>query len=110
MDCDLFPDGWHPRNLEKNREYTGPSKQSYTRTQKPPRYLWIDFGLSAHFKDPAKPPHYVAAHGTDKTAPEFQRPMDNPSAYDPFATDIYYLGNLVRSYFLEVSSSICLFT
>lgn len=103
MDCELFPDGWHPKKPHMNREYTGPAKPVYTRTQKPPRYLWIDFGLSAHFRDPNNPPVYLPAHGTDKTAPEFQEEMENPSSYDPFPTDIYYLGNLVRTYFLDVS-------
>lgn len=105
MDCDLYPDGWHPMKPGRNREHTGPSKQAYTRTQRPPRYLWIDFGLSVHFKDPDHPPTYYRNPGTDKTVPEFKDRAGDTTLYDPFATDIYYLGNLVRKYFLDVSYS-----
>jgi hypothetical protein len=103
MDCELYPEGWHPLQPEYNRSYTGPSTQAYTRTQRPPRYLWIDFGLALHFKDPDHPPVYYRNPGTDKSVPEFKERFGDPTPYNPFATDIYYLGNLIRLYFLDVS-------
>jgi len=31
----------------------------------------------------------------------FRERFGDPTPYDPFATDIYYLGNLIRLYFLD---------
>jgi len=56
----------------------------------------IDFGLSRRYSsrnaldDPLR--------GGDKSAPEH----GNGERCNPFHTDIYYLGNLVREFFLKV--------
>ena len=39
------------------------------------------------------------AFGGDKTVPEFRQFND---LHDPFPTDVYYLGNILRTDFLEV--------
>jgi hypothetical protein len=73
--------------------------KAHTRTWRPPRYLLIDFGLSRQY-DPAKgPPLEKPLRGGDKSAPE-HRDMETPC--DPFPTDVYYLGNLVREDFIQV--------
>ncbi|OSD07009.1 hypothetical protein PYCCODRAFT_1464131 [Trametes coccinea BRFM310] len=72
--------------------------RSSTRTYRPPKYFYIDFGLSRKF-DPTKgPPRAWPIRGADKTVPEFERVTD---AIDPFPTDIYYLGNTIRTVFLQ---------
>jgi hypothetical protein len=38
-------------------------------------------------------------HGADRTVPEFQ---DSHASCDPFATDVYYLGNVFRMDFIHV--------
>ncbi|KAF9480297.1 hypothetical protein BDN70DRAFT_905842 [Pholiota conissans] len=72
----------------------------YTRTQRPPRYYWIDFGNSARFDPSNKAPRIAPLHGTDKSAPDFRRAKSGEEL-DPFPTDIYYLGNLLRLRFTE---------
>jgi hypothetical protein len=42
--------------------------------------------------------------GGDKTAPEHQN-GDTPC--NPFPTDVYYLGNLVRGYYMKVRVCVC---
>ncbi|KAJ6507304.1 hypothetical protein C8R47DRAFT_1239109 [Mycena vitilis] len=72
------------------------------RTQAPPKYHLIDFGISVRF-DPDVLPHTAyAIEGGDKSPPEF---IDGQAAdfvpVDPFPTDVYYLGNLIRTEFLD---------
>ncbi|TFY60108.1 hypothetical protein EVJ58_g5356 [Rhodofomes roseus] len=90
---------WHPWMSIYNRNFSGRAKH-YSRTERPVNYLYIDFGLSRKY-DPADcPPRELPILGGDKSVPEFQDDgYDVPS--DPFRTDIYYLGNLIRSTFLN---------
>ena len=75
------------------------SVKKYTRTWRPPRYLLIDFGLSRLY-DPANgPPLDYPLRGGDKSAPEHQGPK---MLCNPFPTDVYYLGNLVREDYIQV--------
>ncbi len=56
-------------------------------------------GLSRQY-DPANgPPLEKPLRGGDKSAPEHK---DLQTACDPFPTDVYYLGNLVREQFIQV--------
>ncbi len=56
-------------------------------------------GLSRHH-DPANgPPLEKPLRGGDKSAPEHK---DLQTPCDPFLTDVYYLGNLVREQFIQV--------
>ena len=97
----MFPEGFHPMEPRKNRQHIGDAKH-YTRTQCPPRYYWIDFGLSVKFNESERSPQVLPLQANDRTAPEFQRPGFKKAVYNPFSTDIYYLGNLVRT-FVDVS-------
>ncbi|KAJ7162140.1 hypothetical protein C8R46DRAFT_1282644 [Mycena filopes] len=72
----------------------------YTRTRLPVKYYFIDFGLSRQYTPAQGPPFREdIIQGGDKSVPEFAG--DN-FVCDPFPTDIYYLGNLIRQEFLEV--------
>ncbi|TFK74339.1 hypothetical protein BDN72DRAFT_833694 [Pluteus cervinus] len=93
----LFPDGW-------NQAYAGllpdgrKASKVFTRTQRPPKYYLIDFGLSRQY-DPSDPnPLDEPIYGGDKTVPEFKT---NREAFNPFQTDIYYMGNMIRKYITE---------
>jgi hypothetical protein len=96
----LFPNGFHPVDINTNRNWKGKAKHT-TRTKCSPRYYLIDFGLS-RMHDPANgPPLEYPVHGGDKTAPEFQG-YGYHVLQDPFPTDVYYLGNMIRREFIEV--------
>ena len=61
------------------------------------KILLIDFGLSVKFNESERSPQVLPLQVNDRTAPEFQRPGFKKVLYNPFPTDIYYLGNLVRT-------------
>jgi hypothetical protein len=69
------------------------------RTKKPVRYHIIDFGLSKRYNPFDGPPRDYYVMGGDKTIPELQRPDE---LCDPFAVDVYFLGNVMREAFLMV--------
>ncbi|KAJ6498750.1 hypothetical protein C8R45DRAFT_925487 [Mycena sanguinolenta] len=61
----------------------------------------INFGISRRY-DPAEgpwPPLEPAIRGRDKSLPEYSKTWE----CDPFPTDIYFLGNLIRRHFLDVT-------
>ncbi|KAJ7933892.1 kinase-like domain-containing protein [Mycena leptocephala] len=100
----LFPDGFHPQNPSYTPAYQ--KAKHYTRTQRPVKYYFIDFGLSSKF-EPGQDTRVYPIEGGDKSVPEFpfrdarRDPMTKIYALDPFPTDIYCLGNLIRTEFLE---------
>lgn len=94
----MYPDGFHPIKNNRNRNFKGTAR-AYTRTQRPPVYYLIDFGLSRQYtsRDVKDEP----LRGGDKSAPEHR----SKRHCNPFQTDIYYLGNLVRHEFIEVCTA-----
>ncbi|KAI0041040.1 hypothetical protein FA95DRAFT_1501972 [Auriscalpium vulgare] len=92
----MFPDSFHPQDLEMRRDWKGKAKY-YTRTQRPPRYLFIDFGLSRVYPPELGLPIDIASRGGDKSAPEH---VDTDIPCNPFPTDVYYLGNVIRQNFI----------
>jgi len=91
---EMYPQGFHPAKVNRTRDFKGKAKQ-YTRTQRPPRYYLIDFGLSQQYLSREALDEPI--RGGDKSAPEHQ----NGTWCNPFHTDIYYLGNLVRQEFMQ---------
>ena len=96
----LYPNLYHPLKTLTARDLSGPAKH-YTRTSHPTRYFLIDFGLSRKYNPDEGPPREYPIWGGDKTVPEFQH---SDEACDPFPTDIYYVGNVVRTILLQVRS------
>ncbi|CAL1706278.1 unnamed protein product [Somion occarium] len=99
----MFPDLYHPMSDTMSREFTDEAKKPYTRTARPPKYYIIDFGLSLRFSPDDTNPLADPVEGGDRTVPEFQN-SDEPR--NPFPTDIYYLGNLIRETFLEKTTGL----
>jgi hypothetical protein len=91
----MYPDGFHPVKINRKRNFKGKAT-AYTRTQRPTRYILIDFGLSRQY--PTRDVVDEPLRGGDKSAPEHRIQM--PS--NPFHTDVYYIGNLVRENFVTV--------
>jgi len=89
----MYPEGYHPVQLNRSLNFQGKAKQ-YSRTERPPRYYLIDFGLSRRYssRDALDQP----LKGGDKSAPEHK----SREPCNPFRTDVYYLGNLVRVHFM----------
>ena len=98
----IYPNMFHPRMTFRDREYKGRAKR-YSRTAKPVKYYLIDFGISCTFNPADGPPSAFPIQGGDKTAPEIL--ASNGGALDPFPTDIYYMGNMIKTSFLEVLPS-----
>ncbi|KAH8989695.1 kinase-like domain-containing protein [Lactarius akahatsu] len=93
----MYPDSFHPVALGRSRDFRHKAK-GYSRTRRPTRYLLIDFGLSRRY-DPANgPPLDEPLHGGDRSAPEHR---DEETPRNPFPTDVYYLGNLVRQHYMQ---------
>ena len=94
----MFPDSFYPADPQKSKDFRRNVKM-YSRTRRPSRYLLIDFGHSRIY-DPANgPPLDEPLSGGDKSAPEHQ---DGKTLCNPFPTDVYYIGNLVREDYMEV--------
>ncbi|KAI9451694.1 kinase-like domain-containing protein [Lactarius psammicola] len=89
----MYPKGYHPTQINRSRDFKGRAKE-YTRTDRPPRYYLIDFGLSRRYSSRNVVDEPLL--GGDRTAPEHLRGR----RCNPFPTDIYHLGNLVREQFL----------
>ncbi|TFY55493.1 hypothetical protein EVJ58_g8216 [Rhodofomes roseus] len=96
----MYPELWHPAIPDYKYDYSGAAKH-YSRTERPPKYYFIDFGLSRKYDPENNPPEELPILGGDKSVPEFQGgDYDKPA--NPFRTDIYYLGNLIRTQFVNV--------
>lgn len=97
-----FPRLYHPVDTRRNYNWEGTAKY-HTRTARPTKYFLVDFGLSRKYNPEDGEPMELPILGGDKTVPEFQGSGKfKPS--NPFPTDIYYIGNLIREDFLQVSS------
>ncbi|KAH7906825.1 hypothetical protein BJ138DRAFT_1071218 [Hygrophoropsis aurantiaca] len=93
----LYIDAFHPCQPDRKRDFTGDARH-YTRTQRPPKYYFIDFGISRRYERSNTKPLEYPIWGGDKTVPEFQKSNE---PMDPFPTDVYYLGNLIRVDFIQ---------
>jgi len=95
----MYPRMYHPLATLRNRDFKGTAKY-YSRTERPSKYYFIDFGLARKYNPEDGPPREVPIHGGDRTVPEFEG-SDGNEPKDPFPTDVYYLGNLIRQNFLQ---------
>ena len=96
---EMYPEGYHPVQLNRSRDFKGRAKR-YTRTQRPPRYYLIDFGLSRRYH--SRVALDAPLRGSDKSAPEHR----HATRCNPFYTDVYHLGNIVRQEFMQVRSAV----
>lgn len=95
----MFPHGYHPRAILSTHDLKRPAPYR-SRMASRPKYFFIDFGLSRQYDPADAEPLEDVIRGGDKTVPEFQD--DDTGPLNPFPTDIYYLGNMIRETFLEV--------
>ncbi|KAI0709588.1 kinase-like domain-containing protein [Cerioporus squamosus] len=95
----LFPDLYHPAVHLKTRDFKG-YVHPYSRTARPVKYYWTDFGLSRRFDPQDTNPLAVPIFGGDRTVPEYSKDPHSPC--NPFRVDVYNAGNLIREGFLQV--------
>lgn len=88
----------HPRRYGRSYDFKRRVKQR-TRTERPTRYYIIDFGLSRAFS-PGEELVAPVSFGGDRSVPEYKDPSRAVS--NPFAIDVYCLGNLIREWFMNV--------
>ncbi|KAL4078215.1 hypothetical protein V8B97DRAFT_1935859 [Scleroderma yunnanense] len=93
----LYVDAFHPVHPLMRRDFSRFARYK-TRTQRPVRYLFIDFGLSRQYDSSIIKPLEYPIWGGDKEVPEFHR-SDEPC--DPFPTDVFYIGNAIRKDFIQ---------
>lgn len=94
----MYPNGFHP--VYKWRDLSATETAThYTRSECPPRYYFTDFGMSSYFP-PDCDPLVVGCEGRDFEVPELSKTVP----YNPFKTDIFIIGNLLKKEFFYVSS------
>ena len=96
----MYPRSFHPVEIGLSTDFRRKAKR-YSRTRRPTKYLLIDFGLSRRYDSANGPPLDIPYRGGDKSAPEHQ---DMTRPCNPYPTDVYYLGNLVREDFMQVQA------
>ncbi|KAF8421143.1 kinase-like domain-containing protein [Boletus edulis BED1] len=92
----LYPESYHPVATHLNKDCAGHAKH-VTRTQQPPKYYFIDFGISRRYDPSDSSPKEIPIWGGDKEVPEFQ---NSNEPRDPFATDVFYIGNAIKMDFI----------
>ena len=95
----ILPNGFHPQVPRMSRDFTH-FVSPRSRTRYPVKYYFTDYGHSRRYGAEDTHPLERPLIGGDKTVPEFQKDKTTPR--NPFHTDVYYMGNLVRTQFMEV--------
>jgi serine/threonine protein kinase len=103
MDGSMFIDAWHPSEQYMSEDLKRPARHR-TRTLSPPRYYYIDFGISRKYEASNTNPLEDPIFGGDKDVPEFKE--DNFKPRNPFPTDIWYLGHAIQETFLDRYSGV----
>ncbi|KAF8518105.1 kinase-like domain-containing protein [Hysterangium stoloniferum] len=98
---EMYPKGYHPVRISKSKDLRRYATH-YTRTERPPKYYLLDFGLSRHYPEIRLD---APVRGGDKSVPEFQG-EGHKTSYDPFPVDVYYLGNIIFEKFLSTYSNL----
>ena len=95
----LAPRGFHPAKPSRNLSHTKDAKFLRRTAVAPVKYYFIDFDLSSMFDDPSQPRLVKGIYGQNKHVPE----MSEIISYDPFALDVFVLGDALYTAFTWVS-------
>ncbi|KAF9077729.1 kinase-like domain-containing protein [Rhodocollybia butyracea] len=92
----MYPDGHHPSRPSRTYDYKKRARH-FSRTLAPPRYYLIDFGFSRKYESSQErtPAYAIRSGGTEP--PEYKAEVP----CDPFATDVFLVGNMIRRHFLD---------
>lgn len=103
MDDSMFIDAWHASDQYMSEDYKRVARHR-ARTKSPPRYYYIDFGISRQYEASNADPLEEPIFGGDKEVPEFNE--DNFKPRNPFPTDVWYLGHAIQETFLDHYSGV----
>ncbi|KAG5349244.1 hypothetical protein E4T56_gene5917 [Termitomyces sp. T112] len=95
----LFDSPPHPSERIMKRDFSDRAPRPTTRTLRPIKYYFIDFGLSHNYQGEDPPYLRPAPWGGDWTVPEHQGPNFAPC--DPFPVDVYCLGSVINYSYLD---------
>ncbi|KAF8637037.1 hypothetical protein AX16_010892 [Volvariella volvacea WC 439] len=95
---DMFPNGFHHEYDRYKADLTTKAKP-FTRTP-PPKYYIINFGVSRQYDPSNKNTLEEVVFGADDTVPEHQGQLACQPC-NPYATDVYYVGNMVKRYLMD---------
>ncbi|KAG2135802.1 hypothetical protein DEU56DRAFT_806610 [Suillus clintonianus] len=95
---EMYPHPYHPCSPALRLDMKGWVKHR-SRTECPPRYLFIDFGISRHYQASESAPLELPIWGGYKNVPEF---LLSDEACNPFPTDVWYLGIALQQQLLDV--------
>ncbi|KZV68698.1 hypothetical protein PENSPDRAFT_753941 [Peniophora sp. CONT] len=96
----MYPDSFHPVHLDH-------APDGFIRARRRPRsragvkYYFIDYGISSVFGPGQSGKLVTGVLGRDQDAPE----LSDVTPYDPFAVDVFLIGNMLRTTFLEIYSN-----
>ncbi|KAI5120181.1 hypothetical protein M0805_002649 [Coniferiporia weirii] len=91
----MYPKGFHPVQYDFLPAYYDFAPYRKRREVKGMKYFFLDFGISTRFQE-GEAREVVGRKCGDKDVPE----LSSLVPYDPFATDIFILGNLYKEQFL----------
>jgi hypothetical protein len=97
----MYPHPYHPCRPSRRLDTKGWARHR-PRTECPPRYLFIDFGISRRYQASERAPLEPPIWGGYKNVPEFQ--LSNEPR-NPFPTDVWYLGLALQQRLLNVRIS-----
>ncbi|TFK20531.1 other/AgaK1 protein kinase [Coprinopsis marcescibilis] len=83
---------------EKTFDYKRRVEAQFTRTERQPKYVLIDFGFSTQFKPDEMPPFERPMPASDRSLPELENYY---TPCDQFLVDVYYVGNMLRMDFID---------
>ncbi|KAJ3769589.1 kinase-like domain-containing protein [Lentinula raphanica] len=92
----MYDRPYHPIKPKKRYDWSGRALH-HSRTRRPPRYYLIDFGQSRIYDSSQSRRAGYALKSGGYTPPEGLE----GTPCDPFATDVFLLGNLIRTSFLD---------
>ena len=93
----LYPFGFHPYLQTMTPDIRREAKSLRRRDVGPIKYYFIDFGLSSRFDD-GDVDRLVTGRICQQDVPE----LSDTVPYDPFAADVYLLGDAYKRAFIEV--------
>ncbi|KAI0722006.1 hypothetical protein C8T65DRAFT_629974 [Cerioporus squamosus] len=93
----IFPQGFHPVADMCLPDDTRKAAPCLPRSAVPVKYYYADFGISTMFAPGDTDRLVSGTHGLDRDVPE----LSDDVPYDPFKVDVFILGNMIRTSFVE---------